>query len=1131
MNGSSEYSRQNVVLNGNPSNPGTPAYPGSGKGYTFKGWTTSNPGTKALYTGQAIVTPTKAVSANTTYYAVYSTSSSAGEIVLRVAPNSKANLKVSKFEDLFKKLCDTKKAPLSVYFYPEKDYSSFPGALRRSSTELKLSQLEDLVFYFSDKSEGDYALSVLSFQADKNAKDGKELVIPFEIVGSNDDCEGTLRIIIDKDGEEGDVTYRVAPGSSVPFSRADFNKAYQTLTGYNDEIKWVEFEPDSDYTDFSGKIRVLGKSDFSLRQLEKASFYYKDDDYGDYAINDLVFVAASNAKDGDALEIPFTVCYDKDDQAEGTLRILIDKNGSKEVVSASAAPGGEVKLDRSAFNKVFQYLSGDNKATVYAVSFEAPSEYKNFDGTLYADGDRLRQADLAHDENWFYYNSKDKEERDDYLLADLTFEADRDARDGDSLSIPFRAYYENDRDYYEEGTLRLTISSGEGAVAYETAPGGTVNFSAEDFNKAYQSLSGDNRSIRYVAFEADSDYAGFAGKLYTGNTPLARTSLAYNQVRFYYSSASYGTYALSSLSFRADASAKNGSTLTIPFRAYYDADEYEQSTLKLTVGSGGDITYTVTPGKTVNFDRNKFEDFFRANYAGSSLDYIVFDEPTASEFPNSSGTLYSGYGTSYSDSFTRSELEDLCFYYDEDDAGRDDYAINDLTFAAASSFTSGKVTLHFTAYGTRGQEADGTLVITPATASVTSSLVGSVRYAVTTGSNVQISADDLARYFKSVYPAGSLQYITLGDVPAAGALYYNYYSASRYGTSAREQITAANRSRSFYRSPASYSEYALTELTYVPSGSNYCASIPFTAYGTGGQSAAGAILISVTNKAVSEVYGPTPKNTAVTFPASSIAAAVAAATGITPSGVQLLQLPAANVGAIYVGSGTVPADTSTVYGYNTGSQQLGQLRFVPQTGYTGSVEIPYAALNASGVPYASGVFSMGVLNANKKFTDVNAASWCYKYVTELADAAVIGGYSDGKFKPDSTVTYGAALKLIMLAAGYPEQAPVPGGGTFSGYLAKAQADGLITRSNVNLSGPITRLQVAQLAAGALKLDINNLSSVKPFTDTSDVYVQALNAAGIVGGYFSNGVSTFRPSGTLTRGQVSAIVWRMRNYRK
>mgnify|MGYP003270353163 FL=1 len=73
---------------------------------------------------------------------------------------------------------------------------------------------------------------------------------------------------------------------------------------------------------------------------------------------------------------------------------------------------------------------------------------------------------------------------------------------------------------------------------------------------------------------------------------------------------------------------------------------------------------------------------------------------------------------------------------------------------------------------------------------------------------------------------------------------------------------------------------------------------------------------------------------------------------------------------------------------------------------------------------------------------------------------------------------------------------------------------------------ITRLAVSQIAAKAMGLSISNLSSVRPFTDTTDPYVQALNAAGIVEGYFSNGTSTFKPYNTLTRGQISAIVWRM-----
>ena len=218
------------------------------------------------------------------------------------------------------------------------------------------------------------------------------------------------------------------------------------------------------------------------------------------------------------------------------------------------------------------------------------------------------------------------------------------------------------------------------------------------------------------------------------------------------------------------------------------------------------------------------------------------------------------------------------------------------------------------------------------------------------------------------------------------------------------------------------------------------------------------------------------------------------------------------------------------YGYTTGTQRMSQLRFVPATGYTGSVELPYVAYDSAGKAIAAGKFCLGVVNSRKNFNDVTSSTWCYKYVMELADGKVIDGYTDGSFKPNNTITYGAALKLVMLAAGYPEQKPT-GSNVFSGYLTKARAEGIITRTNVDLTKPITRLQVAQLAAGALKLDTTNLSTVQPFTDTTDASVRALNAAGSVEGYVSAGTSTYKPNNTLTRGQVSAIVWRMRNYQK
>ena len=186
------------------------------------------------------------------------------------------------------------------------------------------------------------------------------------------------------------------------------------------------------------------------------------------------------------------------------------------------------------------------------------------------------------------------------------------------------------------------------------------------------------------------------------------------------------------------------------------------------------------------------------------------------------------------------------------------------------------------------------------------------------------------------------------------------------------------------------------------------------------------------------------------------------------------------------------------------------------------------AYDKDGTAIAAGKFCLGVVSSVKSFSDVPSNSWCYKYVTELSDAGVIDGYADGTFKEKNDITYGAALKLIMLAAGYPAQAKT-GQHYASGYLTKARSEGIITRSNVDLDGGITRQQVAQIAAGAMKL--TSTAGAENFTDTDDASVLALNAAGIVEGYFSGGVYTFKPNATLTRGQAAAIVWRMRNYNK
>ena len=745
----------------------------------------------------------------------------------------------------------------------------------------------------------------------------------------------------------------------------------------------------------------------------------------------------------------------------------------------------------------------------------------------------LSKSDLNN--TWFYYDSDNVPESVDYALDDLTFVANRRADSG-TLRMEFEIHGERSKDYVS-CTMDIKVGGGSGSskgdITYTVKAGEEVAFDDADFEKIYEN-SRCTGSLKYVEFSRPDSAFNNAGTLYSrygkrNETAFTRSSLSSN--KFYYGDSDYGDYDLDELSFVADKSFSG--SVELSFTAYGGTgtrtNQNVTGTLVITSGKSssakGDITYTVKAGEEVAFDDADFEKIYENSRCTGSLKYVEFSRPDSAF--NNAGTLYSRYGKRNETAFTRSSLSSNKFYYGDSDYG--DYDLDELSFVADKSF-SGSVELSFTVYGGTGtrtnQNATGTLVITTGTSAGTSRYVGNIRYNTTPGTALQINANDIARLFRKYTSGEALQYLTLTSVPATGSLYYNYYNTSKYG-SAQMPLTASTAGNVvFSYSPASASEYDLSELTYIPSGSNYCTSLGFTGYSSNGTTVSATILISVTASPVSEVYSVTTKGTSVNFPANSVYSAVASATGFGLSSIQLLELPASKAGVLY--SGSYAADVTTAYSYGDGTGSMSQLRFIPNSGFTGSVSIPYVALNSSGTAIGSGVVSIGVVDSVKKFTDISTSTWCYKYVTELAGANVISGYSNGTFQEKNTITYGAALKLIMLAAGYGEQAPTVKGSTFSGYLAKAKAAGLVS-GNPKLNGPITRLQIAQIAAKALKLPTSGLPSKKPFTDTNDVYVQALNAAGIIEGYFSNGTSTYKPNNTLTRGQVSAIVWRMRNY--
>ena len=937
-----------------------------------------------------------------------------------------------------------------------------------------------------------------------------------------------------------DLTYEVDRGESVSFSKRDFRSLYRNeYSGENPSyIVFTDYDDLDDYGYLTAKNYRDKTISLDESALDNTWFYYDSNDVPkdvDYALDDLTFEANRRADSG-TLRLKFEIHgTDSKDYVSCTMDIKVGggSGSSKGDITYTVKAGEEVAFDDEDFVNAYDNAGGSG--TMKYVVFEKPSSDYSNAGTVYSRYGKRNATSFTRselDDYKFYYGDSD------YDLDELSFVADKSF--SDSIEIAFTAYggrgsKENDS---VSGTLKITssksASSSKGDITYTVKAGEEVTFDDDDFEKIYENSSCTG-SFKYVEFSRPDSAFNNAGTLYSrygkrNETAFTRSSLSSN--KFYYGDSDYGDYDLDELSFVADRTFSG--SITLNFTVYGGTgtrtNQNVTGTLVITTdktGSStakGDVTYTVKAGDEVAFDEDDFKKVYDSSNCTGSFKYVEFSRPDSAF--NNAGTLYSRYGKRNETAFTRSSLSGTTFGYDSyEDA---DYSLDDLSFVADRTF-SDSITLSFTLYGGKNSKCDqsttGTLVITTGTSAVTSRYVGNIRYNTTPNTALQINANDIARLFRKYTSGGSLQYLTLTSVPATGSLYYNYYNASKYGAT-RTQLTASMAgSMIFSYSPASASEYDLSELTYIPSGSNYCTALTFTGYSSIGTAVSATILISVTASPVSEVYSVTTKGTSVNFPANSVYSAVASATGFGFSSIQLLELPASTAGVLYVGS--YAADTTSAYSYGSDTDSMSQLRFIPNSGFTGSVSIPYVALSSSGTALGAGVVSIGVVDSVKKFTDISTSTWCYKYVTELASANVISGYSNGTFQEKNTITYGAALKLIMLAAGYGEQAPTVKGSPFSGYLAKAKAAGLVS-GNPKLNGPITRLQIAQIAAKALKLSTTGLPSKKPFTDTNDVYVQALNAAGIIEGYFSNGTSTYKPNNTLTRGQVSAIVWRMKN---
>ena len=154
------------------------------------------------------------------------------------------------------------------------------------------------------------------------------------------------------------------------------------------------------------------------------------------------------------------------------------------------------------------------------------------------------------------------------------------------------------------------------------------------------------------------------------------------------------------------------------------------------------------------------------------------------------------------------------------------------------------------------------------------------------------------------------------------------------------------------------------------------------------------------------------------------------------------------------------------------------------------------------------------------FKDVKVSSWFGQYVIDLYNDGIINGTSATTYAPNDTLTWAAALKLLLVSNGDLKAADATGADWSKNAIAKAAELGLVA-ADLDGAKAISRLEFCQVAAKLNKLAESKTES--KFTDCTDGYVMALVDAKVIDGMTA---TTFEPDASLTRAQIAKIIYQL-----
>lgn len=652
--------------------------------------------------------------------------------------------------------------------------------------------------------------------------------------------------------------------------------------------------------------------------------------------------------------------------------------------------------------------------------------------------------------------------------------------------------------------VTATVSSGEtGFTLGSTNMKTTTSVVNQIASALYSSAVGTYRTLSHVIF-------GNVTSNYGSLNATAGTAYYYGGSSLYYGN-------LENIAFVPSAYSSTGSA-TFSFTAYDTLGGSYPGTLTITVEKGGsnlDVAYSATLGQTVQLNVQDFSNFWQKETGNlGTLRYVTFG--------NSSSTVGRLYYSSINGQQIAVPGSTVQFYvspsYNQTSLG----SVSFVPSKMGTSYRTGTLAVPFTAYGTTSASSaavtsrSGMMYIM-----VTDGAVEDISYqAPTTGVKLD-GSDFLTVYRKATNSTltATGMYIQLLDVPAYGSLYYGSGSYLTSGT----KLTTANIGSMLFSSNSGATN-SINSITYIPGTTKAADTVRYVAYSTsnGTPLYVGEINFGATAKGAIKYH---TNSAGVTFKSTDF---FNADTGLLS--VQYITFGKPSSGTLYKnysnGKGTAVSTTDLFSYSNNGSQvtSINNLTYVPAAGYTGVVSIPYTGSNITGTQ-VSGTVKVYVVA--KAFTDVPTTLWSYEYVTELTASGIVNGVTPTTFYPNSDVKYGEALKLIMLAAGYSEQAKT-GSHWASGYLTRAYRDGLVSNPNIDLNATVDRNTIASIAAKALKLSpVTNITS--PFVDSNDGYVLALYQAGIVEGTTNGGRTYYYGTSTIKRGEICAIICRINDY--